>query len=347
MQRKLDAERKDATKATNTRWIEEKGMTKKRQTQYSGIGGQAVLEGVMMKNKSKYAVAVRKPDGDIDVQVEEYKGVCGEKSFAKLPLIRGIFAFIDSLILGMRVTMHSASFYEDEEEAVQETSKKTSGNKSDDIVMGITVVFSVILAVGLFMLLPFWLSDLLGKYIRNASLIAILEGLFRIVIFVGYIVAISLMKDIRRLYMYHGAEHKCINCIERGRPLNVKNVIRSSRQHKRCGTSFLLFVVLVSVIVFFFIRVDNMALKLILRLLLVPVIAGISYEIIRFAGRSDNIVIRMISAPGMWMQRLTTKEPDEDMIKVAICSVEAVFDWKAYLIENFGYENETFEDEDL
>ena len=243
--------------------------------------------------------------------------------------------------------MHSASFYEDEEEAVQETSKKTSGNKSDDIVMGITVVFSVILAVGLFMLLPFWLSDLLGKYIRNASLIAILEGLFRIVIFVGYIVAISLMKDIRRLYMYHGAEHKCINCIERGRPLNVKNVIRSSRQHKRCGTSFLFFVVLVSVIVFFFIRVDNMALKLILRLLLVPVIAGISYEIIRFAGRSDNIVIRMISAPGMWMQRLTTKEPDEDMIKVAICSVEAVFDWKAYLIENFGYENETFEDEDL
>lgn len=322
-------------------------MAKKRQTQYSGIGGQAVLEGVMMKNQSKYAVAVRKPDGEIDIQVEEYKGVCADKAFVKLPLIRGVFAFIDSLILGMKVTMHSASFYEDEEAAAQDTAKKASGSKSEDIMMGITVVLSVIIAVALFMLLPFWLSDLLGKYIRNASLVAILEGVFRILIFVGYIVAISLMKDIRRLYMYHGAEHKCINCIERGRPLNVKDVMRSSRQHKRCGTSFLLFVVLVSVIVFFFIRVDNMALKLVLRLLLIPVIAGISYELIRLAGRCDNILIRILSAPGMWMQRLTTKEPDEEMVRVAIASVEAVFDWKAYLIETFGYTNEAFEEEEL
>ncbi|MCI8264871.1 MAG: DUF1385 domain-containing protein [Lachnospiraceae bacterium] len=322
-------------------------MAKKRQTQYSGIGGQAVLEGVMMKNQSKYAVAVRKPDGEIDIQVEEYKGVCADKAFVKLPLIRGVFAFIDSLILGMKVTMHSASFYEEEEGTAQDTAKKASGSKSEDIMMGVTVVLSVIIAVALFMLLPFWLSDLLGKYIRNASLVAILEGVFRILIFVGYIVAISLMKDIRRLYMYHGAEHKCINCIERGRPLNVKDVMRSSRQHKRCGTSFLLFVVLVSVIVFFFIRVDNMALKLVLRLLLIPVIAGISYELIRLAGRCDNILIRILSAPGMWMQRLTTKEPDEEMVRVAIASVEAVFDWKAYLIETFGYTNEAFEEEEL
>lgn len=315
-------------------------MAKRRQAQYSGIGGQAVLEGVMMKNNTKYAVAVRKPDGDIDVQVEEYKGVCGDKKFTKLPLIRGVFAFVDSLVLGMRVTMHSASFYEDEEETTEETEKKASGGRADDIMMGITVAVSVVIAVGLFMLLPFLISDLLGKYIRNASLVAILEGIFRILIFVGYIAAISLMKDIRRLYMYHGAEHKCINCIERGRPLTVKNVMRSSRQHKRCGTSFLLFVVLVSVIIFFFIRVDNMAMKLVLRLLLVPVIAGISYEIIRLAGRSNNILIRIISTPGMWMQRLTTKEPDEDMVAVAIASVEAVFDWKAYLEETFGYEAE-------
>ncbi len=314
-------------------------MAKRRQAQYSGIGGQAVLEGVMMKNNTKYAVAVRKPDGDIDVQVEEYKGVCGDKKFTKLPLIRGVFAFVDSLVLGMRVTMHSASFYEDEE-TPEETEKKASGGRADDIMMGITVAVSVVIAVGLFMLLPFLISDLLGKYIRNASLVAILEGIFRILIFVGYIAAISLMKDIKRLYMYHGAEHKCINCIERGRPLTVKNVMRSSRQHKRCGTSFLLFVVLVSVIIFFFIRVDNMAMKLVLRLLLVPVIAGISYEIIRLAGRSNNILIRIISTPGMWMQRLTTKEPDEDMVAVAIASVEAVFDWKAYLEETFGYEAE-------
>lgn len=317
-------------------------MAKMKQAQYSGIGGQAVLEGVMMKNKTKYAVAVRKPDGDIDVQVEEYQGVCGDKKFAKLPLIRGVFAFIDSLVLGMRVTMHSASYYEEEtsEEKAEEAAKKASGGRANDIMMGVTVAVSVVIAVALFMLLPFFISDLLGKYIRNASLVAILEGLLRILIFVGYIAAISLMKDIRRLYMYHGAEHKCINCIERGRPLTVKNVMRSSRQHKRCGTSFLLFVVLVSVIVFFFIRVDNMALKLVLRLLLVPVIAGISYEIIRLAGRSNNLFIRIISAPGMWMQRLTTKEPDEDMVTVAIASVEAVFDWKTYLAETFGYEAE-------
>lgn len=316
-------------------------MAKKKQTHYSGIGGQAVLEGVMMKNRDKYAVAVRKPNGEIDVEVEEYKGVCGDKKFAKLPFIRGVFAFIDSLILGMKVTTYSASFYEEEDEKPSKTEgklEKLLGNKADDIMMTFTVILSVIIAVALFMLLPLFLSDLLGKYIRNASVIAIIEGLIRILIFIAYIAGISLMKDIKRLYMYHGAEHKCINCIEKGRPLTVKDVKRSSRQHKRCGTSFLLFVVLVSVIVFFFIRVDNMVLKLVLRIALVPVIAGISYEIIRLAGRSDNIVVRIISAPGLWMQKLTTKEPDEDMIKVAIASVEAVFDWKAYLKETFGYE---------
>lgn len=316
-------------------------MAKKKQTHYSGIGGQAVLEGVMMKNRDKYAVAVRKPNGEIEVEVEEYKGICGDRKFAKLPFIRGVFAFIDSLVLGMKVTTYSASFYEEEDEKPSKTEEKLEkmlGSKADDIMMTFTVILSVIIAVALFMLLPLFLSDLLGKYIRNASVIAMIEGLIRILIFIGYITGISLMKDIKRLYMYHGAEHKCINCIEKGRPLTVKDVKRSSRLHKRCGTSFLLFVVLVSVVVFFFIRVDNMALKLILRIALVPVIAGISYEIIRLAGRSDNIIIRIISAPGLWMQRLTTKEPDEDMIEVAIASVEAVFDWKAYLKDTFGYE---------
>ena len=316
-------------------------MAKKKQTHYSGIGGQAVLEGVMMKNRDKYAVAVRKPNGEIEVEVEEYKGICGDRKFAKLPFIRGVFAFIDSLVLGMKVTTYSASFYEEEDEKPSKTEEKLEkmlGSKADDIMMTFTVILSVIIAVALFMLLPLFLSDLLGKYIRNASVIAMIEGLIRILIFIGYITGISLMKDIKRLYMYHGAEHKCINCIEKGRPLTVKDVKRSSRLHKRCGTSFLLFVVLVSVVVFFFIRVDNMALKLILRITLVPVIAGISYEIIRLAGRSDSIIVRIISAPGLWMQKLTTKEPDEDMIEVAIASVEAVFDWKAYLKDTFGYE---------
>lgn len=314
-------------------------MAKRRKAVYSGIGGQAVLEGVMMKNNDRYAVAVRKPDGEIDVQVEEYKGICSQYRITKVPFIRGIFAFADSLVLGMRVTMHSASFYEEEDPAAGGGRlEKALGSKADDIMMGLTVAISVIIAVSLFMLLPFLVSDLLAGYIRNDSLIAILEGVVRIAIFIGYIAAISLMKDIRRLYMYHGAEHKCINCIERGRPLTVKDVMRSSRQHKRCGTSFLLFVVLVSVIVFFFIRVDNFAVKLLLRVALIPVIAGISYEIIRLAGRSDNLFVRIISAPGMLMQRLTTREPDEEMVRVAIASVEAVFDWKAYLAETFGYE---------
>lgn len=325
-------------------------MSKKRKGHYSGIGGQAVLEGVMMKNGERYAVAVRKPDGEIDIQTEAYKGFCGDKNFTKIPFIRGIFSFIDSLVLGMKVTMHSASFYEEDEGAADDLEdkkpKEAIKGRSDDLMMGITVALAVIIAVALFMVLPFLLSDLLGKVVRNASLIAIFEGLIRIVIFVAYIAAISLMEDIKRLYMYHGAEHKCINCIERGRLLNVRNVMRSSRQHKRCGTSFLLFVVLVSVIIFFFIRVDNMALKIGIRLLLVPVIAGISYELIRLAGRSDNIIVQIISRPGLWLQKLTTKEPDEDMVKVAIASVEAVFDWKTYLKEEFGYTDERLQTED-
>lgn len=306
-------------------------MAGKRQKCYSGIGGQAVLEGVMMKNQDKYAVAVRKPNHEIEVEVDEYKGVGARIPFSKAPFIRGVFGFVDSLMLGMKTLSWSASFFEEEDE-------KKGDSKSDGIMMAITMFISIVLAVGLFMLLPFLISDLCAKYIRNDTIVALLEGVIRIAIFLGYVVCISLMKDIKRVYMYHGAEHKCINCIEKGRPLTVKDVKRSSRLHRRCGTSFLLFVVVVSVIVFFFIRVDNLALKLLLRVLLVPVIAGISYEIIRLAGKSNNFFIRVISAPGMLLQKLTTREPDEDMIEVAIASVEAIFDWKAYLKETFGYE---------
>lgn len=306
---------------------------------YSGIGGQAVLEGVMMKNQDKYAVAVRKPNGEIEVEIDEYKGMAAGASWSKLPLIRGVFAFVDSMVLGMKTLTWSASFYEEEEEEKEQSKfEKKLGDKADRIMMGFTVAISIILAVGLFMLLPFFISDLCAKVIRNATVVALLEGVIRIAIFLGYVLIISLMKDIRRVYMYHGAEHKCINCIEKGRPLTVKDVRRSSRQHKRCGTSFLLFVVVVSVIVFFFIRVDNLALKLLLRILLIPIIAGISYEIIRLAGKSNHFLVRIISAPGMLLQKLTTREPDDDMIEVAIASVEAIFDWKAYLKETFGYD---------
>lgn len=300
-----------------------------------------MIEGVMMKNKSTYAVAVRKPNGEIEIDTEEYVGIAPGKRIKELPFVRGVFNFVDSLVLGMKALTFSASFYEDENSQETKTDKaltKLFGEKAENVLMGCTVAFSIVMAVAIFMVLPYLITSLLHGFVRSASLLAILEGVIRILIFVLYVAGISVMKDIRRVYQYHGAEHKCINCIEKGRPLTVENVMRSSRQHKRCGTSFLLFVMLVSVILFFFIRVENPALRLGLRILLIPVIAGISYEIIRLAGRSSNLLVRLISAPGMWLQRLTTKEPDEEMVKVAIASVEAVFDWKAFLREEFGYE---------
>ncbi|MDE5598923.1 MAG: DUF1385 domain-containing protein [Lachnospiraceae bacterium] len=286
----------------------------------------------MMKNKEQYAVAVRKPNGEIEVDVDTYHGVLHGSKLLKIPFVRGIFNFIDSLALGMKSLNFSAGFYEEEE------SNKTVSDKGDKLFTGIVTIISVLLAIAIFMVLPYYLTSFFQDYIRNASLMAIIEGAIRIFIFVMYVLSISLMKDIKRVYMYHGAEHKCINCIEKGRPLTVRNVMRSSKQHKRCGTSFLLFVMLVSVILFFFIRVDNPVYKVLIRIALIPVIAGISYEIIRLAGKSDNILVKIISAPGMWLQRLTTKEPDEDMVEVAIAAVEAVFDWKAYLYDTFGYE---------
>lgn len=316
-------------------------MRRDKGGRYSGIGGQAVLEGVMMKNKDEYAVAVRKPDGDIDVEVDVYKGVMDGSALKKMPFIRGVFNFLDSMILGMRTLNHSVSFYEDEEATETATDKvfqKLFKEKAENVMMGIVTALSIVLAVAIFMVLPYYITSLFEEYIRNVSVMTIIEGLIRILIFVGYIVAIAMMKDIKRLYQYHGAEHKCINCIEKGRPLTVHNAMRSSRLHKRCGTSFMFFVVFVSIIVFFFIRVEQPALRVLLRIALIPVIAGISYEIIRLAGRSDNFLVNLLSAPGMLLQRLTTKEPDEEMIRVAIASVEAIFDWKAYLKDTFGYE---------
>ncbi|MBR1931794.1 MAG: DUF1385 domain-containing protein [Lachnospiraceae bacterium] len=311
---------------------------------YSGIGGQAVLEGIMMKNNDKYAVAVRKPNGEISVELENYQGALHGNKLKNIPFIRGVYNFIDSLVLGTKALNHSASFFDEEEEAeetaLEKAADKVSGGHAEKVLMGLTTCIAVVLAVGIFVVLPYFLSSLLEGYVRNASLIAIAEGVIRIVIFLLYVWAISAMKDIKRLYQYHGAEHKCINCIERGRELTVRNVMRSSRLHKRCGTSFIFFVMFVSIILFFFIRVDSVIERLVLRILLMPVVAGISYEIIRLAGRTDNLFIRILSAPGMWIQRMTTKEPDERMAEVAIAAVEAVFDWKQYLNENFGYVEE-------
>ena len=306
----------------------------------SNIGGQAVLEGVMMKNGDEYAVAVRKPDGEIEVKKETYRSVIKWGTLTKIPFVRGVFNFIDSMVLGMKTLTYSASFYEEEDEKgkrmTEEQEKKAE--KKDSLLMGVTVAFSIVLAIGIFMVLPYFIINLAGNVIKSRVVLSFLEGVLRLAIFIGYILIISKMEDIKRVYMYHGAEHKCINCIEHGMDLTVENVRKSSKQHKRCGTSFLLFVVIISCVMVFFIQSDSQFVKVGLRIALIPVIAGISYELIKWAGNSENPIINALSKPGLWMQNLTTKEPDDEMIEVAIQSVEAVFDWKKYKEENFGAE---------
>ncbi|MBR5765916.1 MAG: DUF1385 domain-containing protein [Lachnospiraceae bacterium] len=309
-------------------------MKKKRSDHNSFIGGQAVIEGIMMKNKDRYSVAVRTQGGSINVSVEEYDSVAPFKVLNRIPFIRGVFAFIDSLVLGIRTLNYSASFFEDESEREHKGSAGTGAMSK--VVSALTVIVSLAIAIALFMLLPYFLSQLLRRWIINDTILALIEGVIRIVIFILYLLLISCLNDIKRVFMYHGAEHKCINCLEHGFPLTVENVARSSRQHKRCGTSFLFFVVLISVILFVFIRVNDPVMRVVLRLVLIPVIAGISYEIIRLAGRSDNPIVRVLSAPGLALQKLTTREPDDEMIEVAMVAVDAVFDWRTYLYEEFG-----------
>ena len=309
---------------------------------YSGVGGQAVMEGVMMKNQNKYAVAVRKPDHKIEVKISQHTMSKPWEVMQKIPVLRGVVSFVDSLYLGMSTLMYSASFFEDEDEENEKKQKRESlsaeqikaldkkEKKQDDLLMGGTVALSIVIALGLFFALPYFLSGIFHKITQSQMMIALFEGIIRLVIFIGYIAIISMTPDIKRTFMYHGAEHKCINCIEHGMELNVENVRKSSKLHKRCGTSFLLIVMLISILFFMFIRVDSKPLQLLLRLVLIPVIAGVSFEFIRLAGRYDNWFMNILSQPGLWMQRLTTKEPDDDMIEVGIASVEAVFDWKAW-----------------
>lgn len=303
----------------------------------SNIGGQAVLEGIMMKHNDDYAVAVRKPDGEISVKKEKYHSIVKWKVLTTTPFIRGVFNFIDSMVIGIKTLTYSASFYEEEEEKeevlTEEAVKKKE--KKEKLLMGATVAFSVVAAVAIFMVLPYFLTSFLKGLIPSYQVRTVIEGLVRIGIFVLYVLLISRMEDIQRTFMYHGAEHKCINCIEHGLPLTVENVRKSSRQHKRCGTSFLFLVLAISIVLLLLIRVDSAVMRVVVRILLLPVIAGISYEALKLAGRSDNILINLISSPGLAIQKLTTKEPDDDMIEVAIQAVEAVFDWRAYEAENF------------
>ena len=296
----------------------------------SGIGGQAVLEGVMMRNKSKYAVAVRKPDGEIAVTHGKTKSLADRSIFFRLPIVRGIVTFVESLVLGMRTLTYSASFYEEEEENIVSKKEDAKDERKEAVQMGLTVALSVVIALLAFVVLPYGLSQMLSSRISSFAVLGLIEGLIRIVLFVGYVIAISYMRDINRTFMYHGAEHKAINCIENGLELTPENVRRQSRYHKRCGTNFLFIVIFLSIIFFMFLHFDNMWLRIISRIVLVPVIAGVSYEFIRFAGNSENKFVSMLCKPGMLLQMLTTREPDNKMIEVAIASVEEVFDWREY-----------------
>lgn len=303
----------------------------------SNIGGQAVLEGIMMKHGNEYSVAVRKPDGEICVTKNTYRSITGKlEGLTKIPFVRGMFNFVDSMVLGIKTLTYSASFYDEEEEEKELTEEETAKKeKKEKWMMGGAVAFSIVAAVAIFMVLPYILSSLLKPLIPSYQTRTVIEGFVRITIFILYVLLISRMEDIQRTFMYHGAEHKCINCIEHGLPLAVENVRISSRQHKRCGTSFLFFVLAISILLLMIVQVESPLMRVVVRIALLPVIAGISYEVLKLAGRSDNAVINFFSKPGLAIQKITTKEPDDSMIEVAIQAVEAVFDWRTYEAENF------------
>ncbi len=300
----------------------------------SNIGGQAVLEGIMMRNGGKYSVAVRRSNGEIVVDVQDYRSVIPWETPLKIPFIRGIFNFVDSLVLGMKTLTYSAGFFEEEEEEILTEEEAAKREKTEKLFMNLTVAAAVVIAAAIFMVLPYFLSSIVEKYTSSRAVMTVFEGVIRVAIFLLYIFLISRTEDIKRTFMYHGAEHKCINCIEHGLELNVENVRASSKQHKRCGTSFLFFVMIVSIIFCFFITAESQLLRVLLRIALLPLIAGVSYEIIRFAGNSDNPVINALSRPGLWVQNMTTKEPDDSMIEVGIRAVEEVFDWRTWQKEN-------------
>ncbi len=306
---------------------------------YSCIGGQAVLEGIMMKNGNKYAIAVRKPDKEIIVDVQPCASMAEKYPVLGWPIIRGVFAFVDSLSVGMSTIQYSASLVEDDEydepSGFEKWLYEKFGDKTEKVIMGFATVLALIFAVLVFMLVPMLISSLLKRWIDSHFVLALIEGVLRIVFFVLYIKAISHMEDIRRTFMYHGAEHKCINCVELGKELTVENVMSSSKEHKRCGTSFIVIVMIISILFFMLIRTDTVWMRVISRILLIPVIAGVSYEFLRLAGRSESGLVNILSRPGMWMQGLTTMEPQADMAEVAIRATEAVFDWRAFLTREF------------
>ncbi len=293
----------------------------------TSIGGQAVLEGVMMRGTRSAAIAVRTPDGSIDVSIQGVTSVKDKHPILKLPVLRGIVNFVEMLAVGYRSLSHSAKLSgmeeAEEESKFEKWLAKRFGGDIMNAVMVVSMVLGLLLAVGLFTVLPSVLVGLLGSA-APAGVKTLLEGAAKIAIFVAYLFLVSRMKDIRRVFEYHGAEHKTIYCYENDEELTVENVKRHSRLHPRCGTSFILIVLVISVLVFSMVSWDSVLFRVVLKLVLLPVVIGVSYEIIKFAGRHDNLFTRIISAPGLWLQLLTTNEPDDSQIEVAIAALKPV-----------------------
>lgn len=304
----------------------------------SNIGGQAVMEGIMMRAGDRYSIGVRKPNGEIELTVRPYKSICPFFGVSKIPILRGVVSFIDSMAVGISSLTWSAEFAAEEEDEEEKKRERTEAEakkekRAWDLAMAGTVVFAIAFSVGLFILLPYFLAGLL----RGAGVlevwVSVAEAVLRVAIFLLYMFLISRMKDIQRVFACHGAEHKCINCVENGWDLTVENVRKASRRHKRCGTSFLLIVIVISVICFFFVGLFGIRtplFRLLSRLLLIPLIAGIAFEFLKLAGSSENPLVCTLAKPGLALQGLVTREPDDSMIEVAIAAVNAVFDWRAW-----------------
>lgn len=306
-------------------------MAKEKETIHkTSIGGQAVMEGVMMRGPKEIATAVRKSDGEIIIDKKGISSVLMKYKVLKLPIIRGCINFFESLIVGVKALMFSADQYDLEDGEAYEPSKfeawldRKFGDKIKDITIYASVVIALICGVGLFMLLPNVITGFFSKFVTNNILRNLVEGGIRIVIFLGYMILVSQMKDIQRVFEYHGAEHKTIACYEHGEELTPENARKFCRLHPRCGTSFLLIVMVVSIIAFSFLGWGPVWQRLLLRLALLPVVAGISYEAIKFAGRSENRVVQLLTKPGLWLQYLTTREPDDSQLEVAIAAMQSV-----------------------
>ncbi len=324
-------------------------MSEKKQHMTS-IGGQAVIEGVMMKGPAKSAIAIRKPDGEIDIDINDNSSLVAKLKLTKIPIIRGVVAFFDSIITGVKATMHSAEFVDLEMDEDEEPSKldkfleKHFSDKMMDIIMWVSVALSLVLGIGLFMLLPTIIAgglksiftnetfiqfpqsfvDAVNPVVTNTVVLNLTESVMRMIIFLIYMILVSKLKDMQRVFEYHGAEHKTIACYEAGDELTPENARKHTRFHPRCGTSFLLIVMVVSILFFSLLTWDNVWMRMGLRLLLLPVVAGLSYEIIKFAGRSKSKCVSFLTKPGLWMQKLTTREPDDSQLEVAIASLKAV-----------------------